>query len=56
MAVLLFVRETRDDVFVALGPVHYVSHAGERPMGITWLLATPMPAALFERPALVLAA
>ncbi len=53
---LLFVRETRDDAFVALGPVHYVSHAGERPMGITWRLETPLPAALFERFAALLAA
>jgi len=46
---LLFVRETRDDAFVALGPVRYVSHTGERPMGITWKLETPLSAALFER-------
>ena len=53
---LLFVRETRDDAFVALGPVRYVSHTGERPMGITWRLDVPMPAALFERFAALLAA
>jgi hypothetical protein len=46
---LLFVRETRDDAFVALGPVHYLSHTGERPMGITWRLEKPLPAGLFER-------
>jgi superfamily II DNA or RNA helicase len=53
---LLFVRETREDAFVALGPLHYLSHTGERPMGITWALQEPMPAALFERFAALLAA
>lgn len=46
---VLFVRETRDDAFVVLGPVRYVSHTGERPMGITWRLETPMSAALLEK-------
>ena len=46
----------RDRGFVALGPVRYVTHTGERPMGITWKLETPMPAALFERFAALLAA
>ncbi|HET7291526.1 MAG TPA: DUF3427 domain-containing protein [Vicinamibacteria bacterium] len=53
---LLFVRETRRDAFAALGPVRFVSHTGERPMGITWRLEVPMPAALFERFAALLAA
>ena len=53
---LLFVRETRDDAFVALGPVRYVTHTGEHPMGITWKLDTPLPAALFERFAALLPA
>src|SRR6185369_9798901 len=53
---LMFVRETVDDAFVALGPVHYVSHTGERPMGITWRLDVPLPAALFETFAALLAA
>jgi hypothetical protein len=52
----LFVRETRRDAFVALGPVHHVSHTGERPMGITWTLETPMAAAVFERFAALVAA
>lgn len=52
----LFVRETRADAFVALGPVYYVGHTGERPMGITWRLDVPMPAALFEKFAALLAA
>jgi len=34
----------------------YVTHTGERPMGITWKLETPMPAAVFERFAALLAA
>jgi hypothetical protein len=50
-----FVRETPDDAFIALGPVHYERHAGERPMGITWRLESPMPAVLFERFAALLA-
>jgi hypothetical protein len=53
---LMFVRETREDVFVALGPVRYVSDTGERPMGITWKLDVPLPAALFETFAALLAA
>ncbi len=52
----LFVRETRRDAFVALGSARYVSHTGERPMGITWKLEIPMPAALFENFAALLAA
>jgi hypothetical protein len=53
---LMFVRETREDAFVALGPVRYMSHTGERPMGITWKLDLPLPAALFETFAALLAA
>jgi superfamily II DNA or RNA helicase len=53
---LLFVRETKDDAFAALGPVRYVSHTGERPMGITWTLDVSMPAALFDAFAALLAA
>jgi hypothetical protein len=41
---------------VALGPVRYVRHTGERPMGITWLLDVPMPAALFDKFSALLAA
>jgi len=36
--------------------VRYVTHTGERPIGITWKLETPMLAALFERFAALLAA
>ena len=32
-----------------LGRVTHESHAGDRPIAITWRLAHPMPAALFER-------
>lgn len=53
---LLFVRETPSDPFVALGFALYVSHTGDRPMGITWRLETPLPASLFERFAALLAA
>lgn len=52
----LFVRESLDDAFVALGPVHYEKHVGERPMGITWRLEYSLPAALFEKFAALLAA
>ncbi len=45
----LFVRTNPSSAFAFLGPVAYQSHAGDRPIGITWRLATPMPAALFER-------
>ncbi len=44
----LFVRSTPDDVYAYLGPVTYVSHAGDRPIAITWRLTHPMPASLFE--------
>jgi hypothetical protein len=53
---LLFVRETRQDAFLALGSVHYLTHAGERPMGITWRLEMPMPAAVPKKFAALLAA
>ena len=51
--VLLFVRqEPRDDFgtspYTFLGPVSHVSHEGERPIAITWRLATPMPVDFFE--------
>ena len=50
--VLLFVREQRTDdlgtsPYVCLGPATYVEHRGERPIAITWQLATPIPADLF---------
>lgn len=45
----LFVRETRDDPYAYLGPAEYVSHAGDRPIGITWRLAHGLPGRLFDR-------
>ena len=34
--------------YVFLGEATYVSHRGERPIGITWKLSTPMPVKDFE--------
>jgi superfamily II DNA or RNA helicase/HKD family nuclease len=45
----LFVRTARESPYAFLGRVRYVSHAGDRPIGITWRLDAPMPAMLFER-------
>ena len=39
-----------------LGLVDYVSHKGERPMGITWRLRIPTPEDLFMQTAAVMAA
>ena len=55
LRVLLAVRETKKDPwgatapYVLLGPCDYVSHEGERPIGITWRLRHPIPADLYER-------
>ena len=45
---LLFVRPKPGDPFIFLGPLHYVSHTGSRPMSIYWDLEHPMPAWFFE--------
>jgi superfamily II DNA or RNA helicase/HKD family nuclease len=51
--VLLFTRPTKVTEFgsgapyLVLGEADYVEHRGERPIGITWRLHTPMPAADF---------
>ncbi len=50
--VLLFVREHHQNDFgtapyLFLGPAHYASHQGERPIAITWRLDKPMPAEFF---------
>ncbi|MBL8214146.1 MAG: DUF3427 domain-containing protein [Bryobacterales bacterium] len=45
---LLFVRPRKDNPFVYLGPVTYVSHTGSRPMSIYWDIQTPIPAWFFE--------
>ena len=52
--VVLFVRERPKDgrgetlPYQCLGDARYVSHEGERPMRITWELARPMPAELYQ--------
>lgn len=45
----LFVRTDRDAPYAFLGPVQFRSARGDRPIGITWELEHPMPAALFDR-------
>jgi hypothetical protein len=50
--VLLFVREQQKDEFgttpyLFLGPAHYMSHTGERPIAITWRLEHAMPTDFF---------
>ena len=53
VSILLFVRE-RPDVggrtmpYMLLGPAAHVSHEGERPIAITWLLRHSMPADFFR--------
>jgi len=46
---LLCVRPTTQDAFTYLGPVHYRSHAGTRPMSITWELEVPIPGTLLQQ-------
>ena len=51
-AILLFTRERKTDAmgtspYMFLGPATYVSHTGDRPMGITWKLEHPMPMDMF---------
>jgi hypothetical protein len=45
----LLVRPDPDSSFAFLGPITYESHTGDRPIAITWRLATPMPAVLYDR-------
>ena len=45
----LFARLTNQDAFAYLGPIYYQSHEGDRPIAITWRLAHPLPAALYQR-------
>jgi hypothetical protein len=52
--ILLFGREDKKanglaTPFFFLGPARYVSHAGSRPMSITWRLEYPLPAKLMRR-------
>jgi superfamily II DNA or RNA helicase len=47
-SILLFARARADDrAFWFLGPAKYVEHEGERPMAVTWKLATPLSGDLF---------
>lgn len=51
--VLLFVRQEQKDEFgtspyLFLGPATYVSHTGDRPIAVTWRLATSMPMDFFN--------
>nr|WP_226344289.1 DUF3427 domain-containing protein [Agilicoccus flavus] len=57
--ILLFVRQERTGEFgtepyTFLGPAHYVSHTGERPIAITWRLDHAMPADLYADAAVAL--
>ena len=60
--IILFVRESETrangagSAFTCLGPVHYVSHVGNRPMQVTWELEHRLPEALLETSQLVAAA
>jgi hypothetical protein len=56
--VLLFARHEQKDEFgtspyLFLGPATYVDHTGDRPIAITWRLATPMPTDFFNQAAAV---
>lgn len=57
--VLLFARETKDwDLagprpYLCLGPADYVTHQGERPIGITWRLRYELPTDFFRAAAVV---
>jgi superfamily II DNA or RNA helicase len=57
--VLLFVRRDRTNEFgtaphTYLGEAKYVSHTGDRPVAITWKLASPMPPDLYSETALAI--
>lgn len=46
----LFVRESRDHSYIALGPVSLEGEpTGSKPMSITWRLQIPIPMAMFRR-------
>ncbi|NIZ90028.1 DUF3427 domain-containing protein [Kineococcus rubinsiae] len=56
--VLLFARQRKQgdmgaEPYLCLGPADYVSHEGERPIGITWRLHHSMPTDFFTEAALV---
>lgn len=41
-------RTDKEAAYAFLGPVTFVSAAGDRPIGITWRLTFPMSGALFD--------
>lgn len=46
---MLFCRlNNTDRSFWFLGPASYRGHVGEKPMAITWELATPLPGDLYQ--------
>jgi hypothetical protein len=48
-SIMLFTRLRADDrAFWFLGPASYRGHVGEKPMAITWELATPLPGDLYQ--------
>ena len=48
-SIMLFCRlNDADRSFWFLGPASYRSHTGEKPMAITWELATPLPGDLYQ--------
>ncbi|WP_432514274.1 DUF3427 domain-containing protein [Kineococcus sp. SYSU DK001] len=56
--VLLFARQRKQgdfgvEPYLFLGPADYVSHEGERPIGITWRLHHAMPTDFFSEASLV---
>jgi len=44
----LFVRESKDDAYCAIGPATQIDVRGDRPMSIQWKLAVPLPAELYR--------
>jgi superfamily II DNA or RNA helicase/HKD family nuclease len=47
-AIYLFARnDNTSNAFWFLGPATYVRHDGDRPMGVTWRLETPLPGDLY---------
>jgi superfamily II DNA or RNA helicase/HKD family nuclease len=45
----LFVRESPENAFLALGPVTLETHEGDRPISIIWRLKVAMPIDVFRR-------
>jgi superfamily II DNA or RNA helicase/HKD family nuclease len=56
--IMLFARQHKADVvgtapYLFLGLASYVSHSGDRPIGITWRLHHPMPTEMFTEASVV---